>query len=69
MILSRLVERVTRRMRDGGRAGRTVVLRLRFDDYFAGDPLDHADPSDRGDLGGADAGQEAATRRPAIDRT
>ena len=33
VILSRLVERVTRRMRDGGRAGRTVVLRLRFDDY------------------------------------
>jgi len=32
-ILSRLVERVTRRMRDGGRAGRTVVLRLRFGDY------------------------------------
>jgi DNA polymerase IV len=28
-----LVERVTRRMRSAGRAGRTVVLRLRFDDY------------------------------------
>jgi DNA polymerase-4 len=28
-----LVERVTRRMRSGGRAGRTVVLRLRFDDF------------------------------------
>jgi DNA polymerase-4 len=28
-----LVERVTRRMRDAGRAGRTVVLRLRFDDF------------------------------------
>ena len=28
-----LVERVTRRMRAAGRAGRTVVLRLRFDDY------------------------------------
>jgi DNA polymerase-4 len=28
-----LVERVTRRMRGAGRAGRTVVLRLRFDDY------------------------------------
>src|ERR687892_2717805 len=28
-----LVERVTRRMRAAGRAGRTVVLRLRFDDF------------------------------------
>jgi DNA polymerase IV len=28
-----LVERVTRRMRKAGRAGRTVVLRLRFDDF------------------------------------
>jgi DNA polymerase-4 len=28
-----LVERVTRRMRVAGRVGRTVVLRLRFDDY------------------------------------
>jgi DNA polymerase IV len=28
-----LVERVTRRMRDAGRVGRTVTLRLRFDDF------------------------------------
>ena len=28
-----LVDRVTRRMRDGGRTGRTVTLRLRFDDF------------------------------------
>ncbi|MEA2199258.1 MAG: polymerase [Solirubrobacteraceae bacterium] len=28
-----LVDRVTRRMRTAGRVGRTVVLRLRFDDY------------------------------------
>lgn len=28
-----LVDRVTRRMRSSGRAGRTVVLRMRFDDY------------------------------------
>jgi DNA polymerase-4 len=28
-----LVDRVTRRMRAAGRAGRTVVLRLRFDDF------------------------------------
>jgi DNA polymerase-4 len=32
-ILLGLVDRVTRRMRRAGRAGRTVVLRLRFDDY------------------------------------
>ena len=32
-VLASLVERVTRRMRKAGRAGRTVVLRLRFDDY------------------------------------
>jgi DNA polymerase IV len=28
-----VVDRVTRRMRDAGRVGRTVVLRLRFDDF------------------------------------
>ncbi len=32
-ILSGLVDRVTRRMRVGGRVGRTVTLRLRFDDF------------------------------------
>jgi DNA polymerase IV len=32
-VLIGLVERVTRRMRGTGRAGRTVVLRLRFDDF------------------------------------
>ena len=31
--LCALVDRVTRRMRQAGRVGRTVVLRLRFDDY------------------------------------
>ncbi len=31
--LAALVDRVTRRMRKAGRAGRTVILRLRFDDY------------------------------------
>jgi len=31
--LAALVDRVTRRMRTAGRAGRTVVLRLRFDDF------------------------------------
>lgn len=32
-VLIGLVDRVSRRMRDGERRGRTVVLRLRFDDY------------------------------------
>ena len=32
-VLIALVDRVTRRMRAAGRAGRTVMLRLRFDDY------------------------------------
>lgn len=32
-VVAGLVERVSRRMRKAGRAGRTVVLRLRFDDY------------------------------------
>lgn|SRR5690606_6867651 len=32
-VLAGLVDRVTRRMRTGGRTGRTVVLRLRFADY------------------------------------
>ncbi len=32
-VLVALVDRVTRRMRAKGRAGRTVVLRLRFDDF------------------------------------
>lgn len=34
-VLLGLVDRVTRRLRASGRAGRTVVLRLRFDDYTA----------------------------------
>jgi DNA polymerase-4 len=32
-VLVGLVDRVTRRMRASGRVGRTVVLRLRFDDF------------------------------------
>jgi DNA polymerase-4 len=32
-VLAGLVDRVTRRIRAAGRAGRTVVLRLRFDDF------------------------------------
>jgi DNA polymerase-4 len=32
-ILLGIVDRVTRRLRDGGRVGRTVTIRLRFDDF------------------------------------
>jgi DNA polymerase-4 len=32
-VIAGLVDRVTRRMRAAGRVGRTVVLRLRFDDF------------------------------------
>jgi DNA polymerase-4 len=32
-VVVRLVDKVTRRMRSAGRVGRTVVLRLRFDDF------------------------------------
>jgi DNA polymerase-4 len=32
-VLAGLVDRVTRRMRAAGRTGRTIVLRLRFDDF------------------------------------
>ena len=33
MVVVNLVDRITRRMRGAGRTGRTVVLRLRFDDF------------------------------------
>jgi DNA polymerase-4 len=33
VVITALVDRVTRRMRAAGRVGRTVVLRLRFDDF------------------------------------
>ena len=32
-IVVNLIDRITRRMRKAGRTGRTVVLRLRFDDF------------------------------------
>ena len=44
-VLVGLVDRVTRRMRAAGRVGRTVVLRLRFDDFSRATrshTLDHA---------------------------
>lgn len=33
VVVINLVDRITRRMRGAGRTGRTVVLRLRFDDF------------------------------------
>ena len=33
MVVWRLVDRITRRMRRAGRVGRTVTLRVRFDDF------------------------------------
>ena len=38
VVLVELVDRVTRRMRTAGRTGRTIVLRLRFGDYWAATP-------------------------------
>jgi DNA polymerase IV len=32
-VVINLIDRITRRMRSAGRTGRTVVLRLRFDDF------------------------------------
>ena len=32
-VVVNLIDRITRRMRSAGRSGRTVVLRLRFDDF------------------------------------
>ena len=32
-VVINLIDRITRRMRNAGRTGRTVVLRLRFDDF------------------------------------
>ena len=33
MVVINLIDRITRRMRSAGRTGRTVLLRLRFDDF------------------------------------
>ena len=64
-----LVDRVTRRLRAGGRAGRTVVLRLRFDDFSRATrsrTLPDATAASRPVLAAARALLAAA--RPAIDR-
>jgi DNA polymerase-4 len=64
-----LVDRVTKRMRRKGRAGRTVVLRLRFGDYTRATrsctlPYPTADPAP---IAGA-AGELLRAARPLIDR-
>ena len=68
-----LVDRVTRRLRAAGRVGRTVVLRLRFDDFTRATrshtlPADRADPHDprrrRGAAGRGDADDRAARASP-----
>jgi DNA polymerase IV len=64
-----LVDRVTRRMRASGRVGRTVVLRLRFDDYSRAtrsQTLPHATAHTRTVLD--TARRLMATARPMIDR-
>jgi DNA polymerase IV len=68
-VLVGLVDRVTRRLRAGGRAGRTVVLRLRFDDFSRATrshTLPAATAASRPVLAAARALLAAA--RPAIDR-
>ncbi len=47
-VVVNLVDRITRRMRSAGRTGRTVTLRLRFDDFRSGDPLPHHAACHRG---------------------
>jgi DNA polymerase IV len=64
-----LVDRVTRRMRGAGRVGRTVVLRLRFDDYARATrshTLTHATAATRPIL--ATARALLATAVPTIER-
>jgi DNA polymerase-4 len=64
-----LVDRVTRRMRAAGRGGRTVTLRLRFDDFTRATrsrTLDHATAHTTTILGAAR--ELMATAMPMIER-
>ena len=63
-----LVDRVTRRMRTGGRVGRTVVLRLRFDDYARAIAIAHDVARDRADRDDPRDGAPAARDGFADDR-
>ena len=63
-----LVDRVTRRMRAAGRVGRTVVLRLRFDDFSRATRSHTLDPGDRADPDDPHHGAHAADDGHADDR-
>ena len=63
-----LVERVTRRMRAAGRVGRTVVLRLRFDDFSRATRSGTLQRATAETHDGARPGQRAAGNRDADDR-
>ena len=68
-ILTGLVDRVTRRMRVGGRVGRTIVLRLRFDDFtWATRSHTLPQPTAHSQSILATARQLLATARPTIER-
>ena len=64
-----LVDRVTRRMRSADRIGRTVALRLRFDDFARATRSRTLVRPDRRDGARPVRGAHAAGRRPAADRT
>ena len=59
-----LVDRVTRRLRAAGRVGRTVVLRLRFDDFSRATRSHTLPRGDRADPDDPRHGAGAARRRP-----
>ncbi len=63
-----LVDRVTRRMRAAGRVGRTVVLRLRFDDFTRVDAFAHDGAPDCAHGDDPRDCTRAARRRDAQDR-
>ena len=48
-ILGGLVDGIAHRLRGGRRVGRTVVLRLRFDDFTRVTPVAHPAAADGGD--------------------
>ncbi len=51
VILRRIVDRITSRLRHGGRVGRTITLRLRFDDFSRATRAHSIPDSDGGDRG------------------
>ena len=67
-VLVGLVDRVTRRLRAARRVGRTVMLRLRFDDFTRGDAVAHARPGDGGHVDDPVDRPRPARRVDAADR-